>query len=82
MTGKKRLQKIYRRHSGRPGGMTEEKFDDLQQRIPERIVEHAVKGMLPKGRVSHMSLNCTTSLLVFAAPKLWKHAVKGVSRIS
>lgn len=50
-TGKKRAQKIYRRHSGRPGGMTEEMFDNLQKRIPERIVEHAVSGMLPKGRV-------------------------------
>jgi len=51
VTGKKREQKIYRRHSGRPGGMTEETFDNLQRRIPERIVEHAVRGMLPKGRV-------------------------------
>lgn len=51
VTGKKRSQKIYRRHSGRPGGMTEEVFDDLQRRIPERIVEHAVRGMLPKGRL-------------------------------
>lgn len=51
VTGKKRFQKIYRRHSGRPGGMTEETFEKLQLRIPERIVEHAVKGMLPKGRL-------------------------------
>lgn len=52
MSGKKRTQKLYRRHSGRPGGMTVETFDQLQQRIPERIIEHAVRGMLPKGRVS------------------------------
>ncbi|CAI5984015.1 unnamed protein product [Closterium sp. NIES-65] len=51
VTGKKRSQKIYRRHSGRPGGMTEETFDQVQARIPERIVEHAVRGMLPKGRL-------------------------------
>lgn len=51
VTGKKREQKIYRRHSGRPGGMTEETFDNLQRRIPERIVEQAVRGMLPKGRL-------------------------------
>merc|ERR1719258_978196 len=48
VTGKKSTQKLYRRHSGRPGGMTTEVFSDLQQRIPERIVEKAVKGMLPK----------------------------------
>ncbi|CAI5506814.1 unnamed protein product [Closterium sp. Naga37s-1] len=50
VTGKKRAQKIYRQHSGRPGGMTEETFHQVQARIPERIVEHAVRGMLPKGR--------------------------------
>ncbi|TYJ45770.1 hypothetical protein E1A91_A02G079600v1 [Gossypium mustelinum] len=46
----KRTQKLYRRHSGRPGGMKVETFNQLQQRIPERIIEHAVRGMLPKGR--------------------------------
>ncbi|GBG67245.1 hypothetical protein CBR_g88534 [Chara braunii] len=51
VTGRKNLQKIYRRHSGRPGGMKEETFQALQQRLPERIIEHAVRGMLPKGRL-------------------------------
>ena len=48
VTGRKREQKLYRRHSGRPGGMKVETFDKLQARIPERILEQAVKGMLPK----------------------------------
>ena len=48
VTGKKNEQKLYRRHSGRPGGMKTETFDQLQDRIPERIIEKAVKGMLPK----------------------------------
>merc|ERR1740138_1319782 len=48
VTGKKSTQKLYRRHSGRPGGMKIESFEELQERIPERIVEKAVKGMLPK----------------------------------
>ena len=47
VTGKKASQKLYRRHSGRPGGMKIEKFESLQERIPERIIEQAVKGMLP-----------------------------------
>ena len=47
VTGKKATQKLYRRHSGRPGGMKIEKFESLQGRIPERIIEQAVKGMLP-----------------------------------
>lgn len=48
VTGKKRSQKVYRRHSGRPGGMKTETFAHLQGRLPERIIEQAVKGMLPK----------------------------------
>lgn len=48
VTGNKNKQKLYYRHSGRPGGMKIESFKDLQKRLPERIVEKAVKGMLPK----------------------------------
>jgi len=47
VTGNKANQKLYRRHSGRPGGMKVETFNSLQERIPERIVEQAIKGMLP-----------------------------------
>jgi large subunit ribosomal protein L13 len=47
VTGRKSTQKLYRRHSGRPGGMKVETFNALQERIPERIVEKATKGMLP-----------------------------------
>ena len=47
VSGSKPQQKLYRRHSGRPGGMKVETFEHLQERLPERIVEKAVKGMLP-----------------------------------
>ncbi len=47
VTGKKSEQKLYRRHSGRPGGMKTETFANLQARLPERIIEKAIKGMLP-----------------------------------
>lgn len=47
VTGRKGTQKLYRKHSGRPGGMKVETFNSLQERIPERIVEKAIKGMLP-----------------------------------
>jgi large subunit ribosomal protein L13 len=63
VTGKKRTQKIYRRHSGRPGGMKEETFDKLQKRIPERIIEQAIKGMLPK---NSMGRHLFTKLKVYA----------------
>jgi large subunit ribosomal protein L13 len=63
VTGKKRQQKLYRRHSGRPGGMKVETFDKLQKRIPERIIEHAVKGMLPKNTLGRQLF---THLKVYA----------------
>ncbi|MCH9054776.1 50S ribosomal protein L13 [Parathermosynechococcus lividus] len=63
VTGKKRSQKLYRRHSGRPGGMKIETFDQLQARIPERIIEHAVKGMLPKNSLGRKLF---TKLKVYA----------------
>ena len=44
VTGRKGSQKLYRRHSGRPGGMKVETFNSLQERIPERIVEKAPPG--------------------------------------
>ncbi|MBL6797244.1 50S ribosomal protein L13 [Synechococcus sp. PROS-7-1] len=47
VSGNKPQQKLYRRHSGRPGGMKVETFAHLQERLPERIVEKAIKGMLP-----------------------------------
>lgn len=49
LSGKKEKQKVYRNHSGRPGGMRIESLEKLRERRPEKIIEHAVKGMLPKG---------------------------------
>lgn len=51
VTGKKREQKVYRRNSGRPGGFKEESFEKLQKRLPARIIETAVEGMLPKNKL-------------------------------
>ena len=65
VTGKKRSQKVYRRHSGRPGGMKIETFADLQARIPERIVEQAVRGMLPK---TVLGRRLFTKLKVYKGP--------------
>ncbi|MEM9090469.1 MAG: 50S ribosomal protein L13 [Cyanobacteria bacterium P01_F01_bin.53] len=66
VTGNKSSQKLYRRHSGRPGGMKTETFDELQNRIPERIVEKAVKGMLPKNALGRKLF---TKLKVYAGPE-------------
>lgn len=47
VSGKKRDQKIYARHTGYPGGFRSQTFRQLQAKHPERIIEKAVKGMLP-----------------------------------
>ncbi len=65
VTGRKREQKLYRRHSGRPGGMKEETFEKLQARVPERIIEQAVRGMLPKNALGRKLF---TKLKVYAGP--------------
>ncbi len=49
VTGKKRTDKIYYHHTGYIGGIKGVPFDKLQEKSPERIIELAVKGMLPKG---------------------------------
>ena len=51
VTGKKRAEKIYKKHTGYPGGLREITFDKLQQKKPEEIIRHAVKGMLPDGKL-------------------------------
>ncbi|MBE7381863.1 MAG: 50S ribosomal protein L13 [Leptolyngbya sp. SIO1E4] len=63
VTGNKANTKLYRRHSGRPGGMKSETFNQLQARIPERIIEKAVKGMLPKNALGRKLF---TKLKVYA----------------
>ena len=49
VTGNKTTDKTYYRHTGYPGGIREESFEKLVARKPERVIEIAVKGMLPKG---------------------------------
>ncbi len=59
VTGKKRTDKIYYRHSGYIGGLKETSFDKMIATFPERVIEIAVKGMLPKGplgRAMHSKL--------------------------
>jgi large subunit ribosomal protein L13 len=51
VTSKKSQQKIYYRHSGYPGGLKEESFENLRERRPKAVVERAVRGMLPKNRL-------------------------------
>jgi len=51
VTGQKMTQKIYYRHSGYPGGLKQVTLRDQLQKFPDRVVEQAVRGMLPKNRL-------------------------------
>jgi large subunit ribosomal protein L13 len=62
---RKLADKRYRRHSGYPGGLSEESLEHLMARDPERVVRLAVKGMLPKGRLGRSMIR---KLRVYAGP--------------
>ena len=52
LTGRKEDQKLYRRHSGYEGGLREERAVDVRKRQPTRLMEEAVRGMLPKTKLA------------------------------
>ncbi|MDP2920471.1 MAG: 50S ribosomal protein L13 [Dehalococcoidia bacterium] len=51
-TGKKAVQKMYYRHSQYPGGLKQVSLEKQMEQTPERVIEHAVKGMLPRNRLN------------------------------
>src|SRR5688572_10692905 len=53
VTGKKATKKTYYRHTGYPGGLSQTSFAKLHARFPTRVIERAVKGMLPKGPLGY-----------------------------
>jgi large subunit ribosomal protein L13 len=65
LTGRKEDQKIYRQHSGYEGGLRETRARVVRQRHPERIVEDAVRGMLPKTKLGEAMYR---KLKVYAGP--------------
>ena len=66
LTGKKKEQKIYRRHSGYPGGLKEIKFAKLIKERPTRVLELAIAGMLPDNK---LKADRMSRLKVFAGEK-------------
>ena len=56
LTGRKEEQKIFYRHSGKPGSLKQETAAQLRQRRPTRILEKAVRGMMPKNRMGRHQL--------------------------
>ena len=51
VTGKKMTDKLYQSHSGYPGGFKELRLEQLMEKDPRKVIEHAVKGMLPKNKL-------------------------------
>jgi large subunit ribosomal protein L13 len=65
VTGNKRTQKRYYRHSGRPGGLRSRTLEQMFEHRPEEIIRLAVKGMMPRNRLGRKQL---TKLKVYAGP--------------
>ena len=72
VTGKKLDDKVYYNHSGWVGGLKETTLREMLAKHPERVIEHAVKGMLPKGPLGR---EMYTKLFVYAGPE-HKHAAQ------
>ena len=66
VTGNKRADKRYYRHSGYPGGIKERTLEEMLRRRPEEVIRLAVKGMLPRTRLGRKQL---TKLKVYAGPE-------------
>lgn len=66
VTGRKATDKSYTRHSGYPGGFRRVHFDEVLASHPERVIEHAVKGMLPKNKLGSAIIG---KLKVYAGPE-------------
>ncbi len=73
VTGKKLDQKIYYHHSAYVGGMKETTLREMLEKHPERVIEHAVKGMLPKGPLGKQMYK---KLYVYAGPEHKQQAQK------
>jgi len=65
-TGNKLDEKVYRRHTGYPGGLRSVQAKDLQAKYPERLIESAVRGMLPKSKLGRKQIK---KLKVYRGPK-------------
>lgn len=66
LTGRKEEQKVYRRHSGYPGGLTEISVRTVRETRPVKMVEDAIQGMLPKTKLGKQMYR---KLKVYAGPK-------------
>ena len=66
VSGNKRADKLYHRHSGYPGGLKTRTLNDMLERRPEEVIRLAVKGMLPRTKLGRAQL---TKLKIYAGPE-------------
>jgi large subunit ribosomal protein L13 len=66
VTGRKAEQKVYRRHSGYPGGMKETSYEQMMARKPTEVLRKAVYGMMPKSRLARQQFK---KLKIYAGPE-------------
>lgn len=78
VTGNKETGKVYYRHSGFPGGIKDATLKEVREKFPERIIENAVKGMLPKNKLASERMK---RLKVYAGPE-HNHAAQTPETIS
>ena len=77
VTGAKATDKVYYRHTGHPGGLKSETFEEAMAKHPERVIEHAVKGMLPHNKLGAKMIK---KLKVYAGPE-HPHAAQNPRKI-
>ncbi len=77
LTGKKEQQKLYRRHTGYPSGLREVPYERMMAKHPERVLEKAVRGMLPKNALGRSMFR---KLKVYAGPN-HKHEAQKPEKI-
>jgi large subunit ribosomal protein L13 len=77
VTGKKAEQKVYRRHSGYPGGLKTTSYEQMMERRPTEILRKAVYGMMPKNRLARQQIR---KLKIYAGPE-HPHAAQNPRRL-
>ena len=78
VTGAKTTDKVYSRHTGYPGGLKQETFEEAMAKHPERVIEHAVKGMLPHNTLGRKQFS---KLKVYAGSE-HPHAAQNPEKIN
>jgi large subunit ribosomal protein L13 len=77
VTGKKAEQKVYRRHSGYPGGLKATSYERMMERRPEEVLRKAVYGMMPKNRLARQQMR---KLKIYAGSE-HPHAAQNPQRL-